>query len=161
LARDVNGRVPREAEDMNLRNVCTAIGVAILCAAAAACGSGGPAAPSSASFAGTWVGTAGGGSNLQLTVTQSGDALSGAWTVVDQGGHQSSGTVDGRATGTAMSATLALDPPTTCPINVSGTLDATATHIAGNVASVGCQGSSSDFSGGGSTQGGAFSVTRQ
>ena len=104
-------------------------------------------APSTASFAGTWVGsvnpTGAATGRLQLTLTQSGSQLTGTWVITFPNASQnSSGTVSGGVTnGSTMSADLQSGGiPTSCPSTVSGTLNATATEVTGTFASVLCGG---------------------
>lgn len=137
--------------------------ITFLCTIVAACGSQGPAAPTAASFGGNWVGAVSADSaraTLQMALTQDANSLSGSWTIADQNGRRSGGTVTGRVSGSSMSAVLALTPPTTCPFSVSGTLDPTGTQMTGTLGTVGCTGSLTDANLTGSLQGG-FTAARQ
>jgi hypothetical protein len=78
---------------------------------------------------------------LQLTLVESGDALSGTWTMRRGDGSQmDSGTLEGRAFGSTMTIVLSWSPPTSCPLTLSVTLDATGTQMTGGVSSVVCGG---------------------
>lgn len=96
-----------------------------------ACGGSSSASPSpiprtvGLSFAGAWQGTvnaAGPGATLQLDISQFGENLRGAWTLsVPAANGGDSGSMTGRIVGAAMS--LVLQSGTSCPIQVSGTLE--------------------------------------
>ena len=80
--------------------------------------SGNPASPSSSSYSGTWSGTTNsliGRLNIQLSLTQTGNSLSGTYSCTSVGCAFPTGSVTGTVTGDSLSGTLSfLNGAATC-----------------------------------------------
>jgi len=92
-----------------------------LLALTAGCGGGSPSGPSATDFSGTWSGTA--TSNLapsapaRITLTQSGNSLTGSWSAGVNGGP-----LTGTVSGNYIAATVTPSDPTTCPFTMNATV---------------------------------------
>jgi hypothetical protein len=107
---------------------------------AGACGGSSPAAPSQASFSGTWKGTitsslATGSTPATLTLSQSGSSLSGTWNLVGPDGP-TAGSLTGGAVGSLVAMTLTPGVQTQCPYTVNATVS--NTRMTGVYASFNC-----------------------
>jgi hypothetical protein len=115
-----------------------AVVVSTLCIGAVGC-NGPQAAPTASlpaaavSFAGSWQGALGAGSQagariLQLEITQAGENLTGRWTLASAVVSDTvTGDIGGRVIGAAMAAVLT-SAASTCPTTVGGTLE-TGTRV--------------------------------
>jgi hypothetical protein len=91
-----------------------------------ACGGSAPAAPSPASFSGTWNGTitsslATASAPATLTLSQDGSSLSGTWNLVGPDGA-ATGSLTGGAIGSLLAMTLSPSVQTQCPYTVNATV---------------------------------------
>ena len=101
------------------------------------------AAPSVPSLSGNWVGSLDPGAvPLQFTLAQSGDAVSGTWTIDGSDGIPAgSGSLNGRVFASSMSMVLTWSGPTTnCPLTLSASLDSSGTQMTGGISSPNCGG---------------------
>jgi hypothetical protein len=100
--------------------------LAVLMLTTAACGGDSGNSPSDI-IAGTWNGTI--TSNISspghvtTTLTRSGSRIGGTWSMSDGDGNSNSGSVDGTLSGSSLTLTLNPSDPTTCPFNVTATIN--------------------------------------
>ena len=108
-----------------------------LCLVAAQC-TDSPTSPS-ASLTGTWTGTIQdslvGAGTARVTLAQSGSSLSGTWSFT-AGADTNSGSLSGSVTGSSLSAMLTPSVPTSCPFQVTATINGNT--ISGTYAAVNC-----------------------
>jgi hypothetical protein len=98
----------------------------VACVAAACGGSSSATGPSASSIAGTWSGSitsnmAPGSGGAQVSISQTGDSLSGTWGV-NGPTSPDSGSLTGTFNGSAVSMTLSPSVPTSCPYRVTATV---------------------------------------
>ena len=110
--------------------------VCLFVLALTACGGSSPNGPSGTNFSGTWSGTVTdnvvGTAPARVTLTQSGNSLSGTWSA---GGN--SGQLAGSLTGSAVSATLSPSDPRSCPFTMNTTVS--GNRMTGTYASFNCR----------------------
>ena len=99
----------------------------VACGASAACkGSSSPNGPSTSSVSGTWTGSitsnqAAGSGPARVTLSQTGNNLSGTWSVTGPNSPDS-GSLTGSINGSGVSLTLSPSVPTNCPYTVTATV---------------------------------------
>jgi hypothetical protein len=111
------------------------------CGASAACGSSSsPTGPSTHSVNGTWSGSitsnlAVGSGPATVTLSQSGNRLSGTWSVIGPTSPDS-GSLTGSVDGSAVSVTLSPSVPTGCPY--TATMTVSGNSMTGTYAAFNC-----------------------